>query len=86
MPKQVWMWRNVRAFRSGLFLSPVETDLFFKATFGPMTHKINTHSSTQKRNIRPEKVVEVLVRYNRTVTLAEAELILEITYKFAKLS
>lgn len=39
----------------------------------------------KKRNIRPEKVVTVLEKYNRKITLAEAELILELSYKFAKL-
>lgn len=39
-----------------------------------------------KRRIRPEKVVAVLEKYDRKITLEEAELILDITYKFAKLS
>ncbi|MBB5439607.1 hypothetical protein HDC92_003300 [Pedobacter sp. AK017] len=37
----------------------------------------------KKRNIRPEKVVSVLEKYDRKITLAEAELILELSYKFA---
>lgn len=39
-----------------------------------------------KRRIRPEKVVAVLEKHDRKISLEEAELILDITCKFAKLS
>jgi len=54
--------------------------------FAVKTRAMRQKEPAKKRNIRPEKVVSGLEKYDRKITLAEAELILEFSYKFAKLS
>jgi hypothetical protein len=40
----------------------------------------------KKKRIRPEKVIAVLDQHGTKITVREAELILDLAYKFAKLS
>jgi hypothetical protein len=54
--------------------------------FAFKTRAMRQKEPAKKRNIRPEKVVAILEKYDRKITQAEAELILELSYKFAKLS
>ena len=39
-----------------------------------------------KRNITPDKAVEILAKYGRKVTIEEAKIILDLMYKIGKLS
>lgn len=41
---------------------------------------------TEKRNITPEKAVEILKKHGTIVTLEEAKIMLDLMYKFAKLA
>lgn len=41
---------------------------------------------TEKRNITPQKVVEILQKHGTIVTLEEAKIILEFMYKVGKLA
>jgi hypothetical protein len=43
-------------------------------------------STTEKRKITPEKVIEILQKQGTKVSLEEAKLMLDFLYKFAKLT
>ncbi len=41
---------------------------------------------TEKRNITPQKAVEILKKHGIIVTLEEAKMMLDLMYRFAKLA
>lgn len=41
---------------------------------------------TEKRKVTPEKAIEILKKHGTIVTLEEAQIMLDLMYKFAKLA